>query len=89
MSKRPALPLIASIRYSPDLRRAQARDAEMDQLIELILASGLELDEIALNAQQRGESISPYTILSWLYGRVGRPQNAKVNALLAGLGKKR
>lgn len=75
-----------SLGYKLAANRASDRDAELDQIIEHILASGLTLDQIADRADRAGHAVSPYTLRSWLYGYTQRPHNRTVNAVMAALG---
>ena len=78
--------MLATHRAPAPRTRAQEKDPDLESIIGLITSSGLSLDQIVENAERGGYSIARSTLISWLYGRVSRPQHYTYVAAMTGLG---
>jgi hypothetical protein len=62
------------------------KDPDMDLIVGLIGESQLSPEDIEAETEKLGHKVSRYTILSWLYKGVRRPQNFTMTIVALALG---
>jgi hypothetical protein len=62
------------------------KDPDMDLILGLIGESGLSPEDIEHETERLGHRVSRFTVLSWMYKGVRRPQNFTLTIVALALG---